>query len=96
VGEVQNKNYEVWNSRHRWRKDLELDMFVQEWLLSYQGRWARGSASCEDIYKGRLYPETLVSIYLAIAYPDAVLEDAQVFDKECFLLPVRIVELQCG
>jgi hypothetical protein len=96
VGEVQNKDYEVWNCRHRWRKDLELDMFVQERLLSHQGRRARGCASCEDIYKGRLYPETLVSIYLAIAYPEAVLEDAQIFDKERFLLPVRIVELQLG
>jgi hypothetical protein len=71
-------------------------MFVQQRLLSYQGRRARGCASCEDIYKGRLYPETLVCIYLAIAYPDAVLEDAQVFDKERFLLPVRIVQLQLG
>lgn len=86
--EVQNKDYEVRNSRHRWRKDLELDMFIQERLLSHQGCRARGCACCEDIQKGCLHSETLVCIDLAIAYPDAVLEDAQVFDKERFLLSV--------
>jgi hypothetical protein len=96
VGEVQNKDYEVWKSRHRWRKDLELDMFVQERLLSHQGRWACCCASCEDIYEGRLYPMTLMRIYLGIAYPDAVLKDAQVFDKKRFLLPVRIIKLELG
>jgi hypothetical protein len=96
MGEVQNKDYEVWKSRHWRRKDLELDMLVQERLLSHQGRRACRCASCEDIYEGRLYPVTLMRIYLSIAHPDAVLEDAQVFDKERFLLPVRIIELELG
>ena len=94
MGEVQNKDYKVWKSRHGWRKDLELNMFVQERFLSHQGRRACRCASCDDIYEGRLYPVALMRIYLGIAYPDAVLDDAQVFDKECFLLPVRIIELE--
>ena len=49
MGEVQNKDYEVWNSRYRWGENLELDMFVQERLLSHQGCRARGCAYCEDI-----------------------------------------------
>ena len=35
-------------------------------------------------------------IDLAIANPDSVLEDAQVFDKERFFVPVRIIELELG
>jgi hypothetical protein len=32
--------------------------------------------------------------YFCIAYPEAMLKDAQIFYKECPLLPVRVVELE--
>jgi hypothetical protein len=70
---------------------LKLDVFV----LKTDESFGPSGGTTSKVQEGRhLYPETLMSKHLGIAHPVAILEGAQILDKEPSLFLFRVVKAE--